>query len=98
MAFRGDCSKGHHDAIAQPEEENVVRRSAWTYVHAHGPPEDSEVAARTAMHHPIFSSRGSYLVHCLLFASGWFPGRIEGSLVRGGSASFSSEREVGGFC
>lgn len=31
-----------------------------------GPPQDSEVAARTAMHHPIFSYRRLFLVHCPL--------------------------------
>lgn len=59
-------SKGHHDAIAQPEEGRLLVEARGRTCNALGPPEDSEVAARTAMHHPIFSYRRFFLVHCPL--------------------------------
>ena len=52
-----------------------------------GPPEDSEVAARTAMHHPIFSYRRFFLVHCPLSLGFSFFSSLSLSL----SLSFSLE-------
>ena len=83
--FEATAPKGHHDAIAQPEEEARCSSQARgrTVCTALGPPEDSEVTpARIAMHHPIFSSRGEEESACIVpsLLEGWFSKRIQGSI------------------